>query len=135
MRYYALIDGEKGAYGVSFPDLPGCVAMGETVDEAISNATEAVQDWAIETEAQGDALPAATAPEELAKQSDVAEALSQGALLVVVTLVREAHRSAKANMSLDAGVLAAIDASASHLRVNRSEMVEILAKRVLPALG
>jgi len=34
-RYTALIDGEAGAYGVSFPDLPGCVAMGRTVDEAV----------------------------------------------------------------------------------------------------
>jgi len=30
LRYPALIDGEKGAYGVTFPDLPGIVAMGET---------------------------------------------------------------------------------------------------------
>ena len=27
-RYPALIDGEKGTYGVTFPDLPGIVAMG-----------------------------------------------------------------------------------------------------------
>ena len=33
-RYPALIDGETGAYGVTFPDLPGVVAMGATLDEA-----------------------------------------------------------------------------------------------------
>ena len=38
MRYPALIDGEAGAYGVVFPDLPGCVAMGSTIDEALGNA-------------------------------------------------------------------------------------------------
>ena len=27
LRYPALIDGEDGAYGVTFPDLPGVVAM------------------------------------------------------------------------------------------------------------
>ena len=32
-RHPALLDGERGAHGVSFPDLPGIVAMGETVDE------------------------------------------------------------------------------------------------------
>jgi len=42
VRYPALIDGEKGAYGVSFPDLPGIVAMGDTIDEALMNAEEAL---------------------------------------------------------------------------------------------
>ena len=37
-RYPALIDGETGAYGVTFPDLPGIVAMGATLDEALLNA-------------------------------------------------------------------------------------------------
>ena len=49
-RYPALLDGERGAYGVSFPDLPGIVAMGETVDEAVANAEEALRDYAAETE-------------------------------------------------------------------------------------
>jgi len=34
-RYVVLIDqAEDGAYGVVFPDLPGCTAMGDTVEEA-----------------------------------------------------------------------------------------------------
>jgi len=41
MRYPAVIDGKKGAYGVTFPDLPGIVAMGKTLDEALVNAEEA----------------------------------------------------------------------------------------------
>ena len=40
IEYPALIDGKDGAYGVAFPDLPGIVAMGDTRDEAISNAAE-----------------------------------------------------------------------------------------------
>ena len=43
-RYYALIDGEAGGYGIVFPDLPGCTAMGATIDEAIGNAAEALRD-------------------------------------------------------------------------------------------
>ena len=45
MRYPALIDSQTGAYGVAFPDLPGCVAMGNTVEEAIENAESALRDW------------------------------------------------------------------------------------------
>ena len=51
MRYPALIDGERGAYGVVFPDIEGIAAMGETLEEAIQNGAFAVlQDYAIEIE-------------------------------------------------------------------------------------
>ncbi len=54
IRYPALIDGTKGAYGVSFPDLPGIVAMGKTIEEAIANAQAALRDYMIETESDGE---------------------------------------------------------------------------------
>lgn len=34
--------GAKKQYGVTVPDLPGCVTTGETVDKAMSNATKAI---------------------------------------------------------------------------------------------
>ena len=64
--YPALIDGTKGAYGVTFPDLPGIVAMGQTVDEAILNAKEALNDYAIETQTDGDLLTPPTPPDQVA---------------------------------------------------------------------
>ena len=33
------------AYGVVFPDLPGCTAMGRTLDEALQHAMEAASEW------------------------------------------------------------------------------------------
>ena len=56
LRYPALIDGKKGAYGVTFPDLPGIIAMGKTVDEAMLNAEEALRDYAVETERDGEEI-------------------------------------------------------------------------------
>lgn len=38
-------DIEEGGYVVSFPDLPGCLAEGGTIGEAIENATEAKRIW------------------------------------------------------------------------------------------
>ena len=64
-RYPALLDGERGAYGVSFPDLPGIVAMGETVDEALVNAEEALRDYVIEAKRTGGAVEPPTPPEQL----------------------------------------------------------------------
>jgi predicted RNase H-like HicB family nuclease len=38
----ALVHGVPGAYGVSFPDFPGCIAGGETVDEALRRGRDAL---------------------------------------------------------------------------------------------
>lgn len=38
-------DIEEGGYAVSFPDLPGCMSLGDTVEEAIRNANEAKYCW------------------------------------------------------------------------------------------
>lgn len=38
-------DPDEGGYVVSFPDLPGCLSEGETVEEAVKNATDAKKEW------------------------------------------------------------------------------------------
>jgi predicted RNase H-like HicB family nuclease len=47
MRYPIAIEigDEKTTYGVTVPDLPGCFSAGDTLDEAISNAKEAMLLW------------------------------------------------------------------------------------------
>lgn len=52
-QYPAFVDGETGAYGVTFPDLLGIVAMGETMDDALVHAEEALRDYVTETERNG----------------------------------------------------------------------------------
>ena len=38
-------DIDEGGYAVRYPDLPGCVTVGETIDEAFINAQEAKKIW------------------------------------------------------------------------------------------
>jgi predicted RNase H-like HicB family nuclease len=41
--YIAVVEeSPEGGYGVSFPDLPGCVSAGDDLDEACTNAVEAL---------------------------------------------------------------------------------------------
>jgi len=131
-RYVALIDGEPGAFGVVIPDCPGCVAMGDTLDEALDSAAEVLRDWVEAIEAQGGTAPPPRPPDAVR-----AEAEAQGvvATYASVPLIRHLGRPVKANLSLDSGILAAIDATASRLGVTRSALVEMLAKQGLPALG
>lgn len=38
-------DIDEGGFIVSYPDLPGCLSMGESVEEAYRNALEAKYEW------------------------------------------------------------------------------------------
>lgn len=133
MRYTALIDGSDGAFGVTFPDLPGCTAMGASVDEALTSAASALRVWAEAFVAGGNEMPQPTGVDALRKDPDVREALAEGAALASVVLVAGLGRPVKANMSLDSGVLADIDDAAKRLGLTRSGMVERLASDGLRA--
>lgn len=134
-RYTALIDGAAGAYGVVFPDLPGCTAMGATLDAALCNAADAMRDWVDVTLENGGAIPSPQPVEALRTEPDVAQALREGASLASVPLVRETGHAAKANLSLHAGILSAIDAEAARRKLTRSAFVELMAKTALPDMA
>ncbi len=121
-RYPALIDGETGACGVTFPDLPGVVAMGATLDDALLNAEEALRDYATETEKDGRTL---VAPGLLEDVSSAA-----GSTLVTVPLIRLSGRNVRANLTLDEGVVAFIDGEARRRRMTRTAFVEWMARRI-----
>ena len=38
-------DKEEGGFVVSYPDLPGCITCGETVESAVTNALDAKKAW------------------------------------------------------------------------------------------
>ena len=79
-RYPAFVDGEAGAYGVTFPDLPGIVAMGETMDDALVHAEEALRDYVTETERDGAQVVEASPAENVTPP--------EGSVLVAIPLVR-----------------------------------------------
>ena len=83
-RYPAIIDGERGAYGVVIPDMPGaCCAMGDTVDEALANAEEVLADFVDILEADGVPLPRPSAIEDVT--------IEDGEMVAYVTLNVPAH--------------------------------------------
>ena len=59
MRYPIAIEpgDESTAFGVVVPDLPGCFSAGDTIDEAITNAEEAIDAWIESALDQGQEIP------------------------------------------------------------------------------
>ena len=42
-------DKEEGGFVVSYPELPGCITCGETMESAIANAQDAKKAWVQES--------------------------------------------------------------------------------------
>lgn len=60
---------ESSGYSVDFPDLPGCVSAGETLEEALSMAREALSLHLYGMSEDGIAFPDATDPAEIPGES------------------------------------------------------------------
>jgi predicted RNase H-like HicB family nuclease len=72
--YIALVHKDDGtSYGVSFPDVPGCVFAGDTFEEAVANAAEALVAHFARMKADGDDIPAPRSFEVLRRDPDLAE--------------------------------------------------------------
>jgi len=128
MRYIALVDGKAGAYGVVVPDLPGCTSAGATTDEALHNTVEAVRLWVEDAIDDGETLPTPRSVETLRADPEIAAALKDGAALAIVPLLLDAGRPVRANLSLDSGLLDAIDEAAKAHGLTRSAFLASAAR-------
>lgn len=69
MRRYTIVlipDPHEGGYTVTVPTLPGCITEGDTADEALNNARDAIRLYLKDLAESGEPLPEETAPPELA---------------------------------------------------------------------
>jgi predicted RNase H-like HicB family nuclease len=68
MEYIAYLHKDKNSdFGVSFPDFPGCVTAGKTLEEARKLAVEALTLHMAGMIEDGEALPEASTLDQLAK--------------------------------------------------------------------
>jgi predicted RNase H-like HicB family nuclease len=91
--YIALVHKDAGtSYSVSFPDVPGCISAGDTLEEALINAGEALAAHLALMRDDGDTIPAPRSFEELRRDpeflADAADA--------IVTVVQERRLPAEA---------------------------------------
>ncbi|MEJ2117400.1 MAG: type II toxin-antitoxin system HicB family antitoxin [Pseudolabrys sp.] len=55
--YIALVHKDEGtSYGVSFPDVPGCISAGDAFEEAVANAAEALAGHVAAMRADGETV-------------------------------------------------------------------------------
>jgi predicted RNase H-like HicB family nuclease len=111
MRYPIAIElGGDTAYGVAVPDLPGVFSAGDTLDEALANAEEAILLGLEDYLERGEAFPA---PSDLAAL--VAGKTYRGWtwFVVDVDISKLSTKAVRVNITLPDRVLSSIDAYAT----------------------
>ena len=123
MHYVAVIDKDEGsAYGVRFPDVPGCFSAADTLDEIVPNAIEALALFFEDRES----IPARGIE---AIREEVAEDLAAGAVLMMIPHIFDLRRVVRVNVSFNKGLLDTLDEAARARGMTRSAFVAKAATR------
>lgn len=120
--FYAIVDkDEDSAFGVRFPDLPGCFSAADRIEEVLPNACAALEFWFEDGEE--------VAPRTLeAIRVEAADDIAAGAFVISVPRIRRLGRQVRANISLDRGMLDAIDRAAGERSLTRSAFLADAAR-------
>ena len=130
MRYPVVIHKDKSSdYGITVPDLPGCFSAGDTMEEALTNAVEAIECHLEGLLFDGEAIPQAQAIETHLENADFAGGTWA---LVSVDLSRLASKAKRINITLPERVLALVDEQARREGETRSGL---LARAALDYIG
>jgi len=118
MEYIAYLHKDRNSdYGVSFPDFPGCVTAGSTLEEARSMAAEALSLHVAGMREDGEAIPKPSSLDDL--RSDPA---MKGAV-AFLTEVREPEKTVRINITARKSQIAEIDRRARAKGLTRSSYI------------
>ena len=130
MRFVAFLHTDGDGWGISFPDFPGCVSDGATEDEALARGEEALAFHVEGMREDGETLPAPRSVAAIMADPDLAH-WRDGAVVAYVPLLLDRGSPRRVNVSLDPGLLEAIDREASRRRMTRSAFLSSAARAEL----
>jgi predicted RNase H-like HicB family nuclease len=125
--YIALIHKDpRSEFGVSFPDFPGCISAGATLDDARTRAEEALAFHVEGIAEDGDAIPEPSSLEEI-----MAEPENRDGVAVLIPLREQTARTVRVNITLPEATLAEIDRYAEAHGFTRSGFLAQAAKQAM----
>lgn len=113
---------ENTDYGVCFPDFPGCITAGSTMEELVAMAKEA-----LEFHMQGMVEDGERLPQPMSLKQAKAHEFAEDADAFVVIEAQPPSKPVRVNVMLDSAVLAQI----SRVSKNRSEFLNEAAREKL----
>lgn len=120
MRYPVIMHTENHrTFGVTVPDLPGCFSAGDSIEEAIDNAHEAIMLYVEDMVAEDESIPL---PSEIVDMSDFYPDEGMALLAYVdVDLEPVLGPAKRINITIRPTMLRIIDIRAKARGMNRSE--------------
>ncbi len=122
--YYAVFEKGDSGYLVSFPDLKGCNTFGDSMEDAIEMAEDALAGWLEASEPEFVKKPSDY--ETIAKHFNTKNETIM-AIQVRKDLILAYAPKQKVNLSLSVQTVELIDASAKKAGLNRSAFIDNLA--------
>ena len=127
-NYIAIVHKEsKSDFGVSFPDFPGCITAGQTVDEVKDLAQEALELHVKGMIEDGDEMPAPSKLEDIMADADYADTVAY----MVVSIPDTKPRTVRVNITVPEMTLKQIDAAAKKRGMSRSSFLVHLAQNAI----
>ena len=111
-------------YGVSFPDLPGCVTAGTTLDEARAFAEEALTLHLAGMVEDGEAIPEPSSLEAIMREAE-----NRKNVVTLVSAREPAQKSVRINITMPEDMLHRIDDFAQQRGMNRSGFLVFAARK------
>jgi predicted RNase H-like HicB family nuclease len=121
--YVGILDGAKDVWGVRIPDVAGCYGGGATPEAAIADAISALREVAAHFATKGVELEPPRSMQDVIEDKGAKFSPAAGESLVMIPLILDRGRPVKANISLDAGLLEAIDQESARRGLTRSSFL------------
>jgi predicted RNase H-like HicB family nuclease len=119
-HYLAALEPDgHGGFGVFFPDLPGLASAGDSQDEAIAEAVQALAGHVAAMRDDGDVIPRPRSLDAL-RHDRKAWADIKGLILVAIPLLDVGGQSVRVNISATRREIEAIDEAARRRGLTRS---------------
>lgn len=125
-QVYALVHEENGAFGISFPDFPGCTSTGASAEEALERGRVALAFHIEGMIEDGEPMPRLRPLAELRADPDFRDA-AEGAAIALVP-VDLPGKVVRVNVSIDETLLDQIDRAARAEGKSRSAFLASAAR-------
>jgi predicted RNase H-like HicB family nuclease len=116
---------------VSFPDFPGCITAGKTIDEAKDLAYEALLLHWEGLREDGEPLPAPTNLEDIVADPENADAMA----FLVVSVPDAQGKAKRINITIPEETLRRVDSAAKRRGLSRSSFLTRAAQEVMEQEG
>ena len=127
-NYVAVVHKDpKSDFGVSFPDFPGCITAGTSIDEAKDMANDALSLHVKGLLEDGEDIPSPSKLEDIMENPEYSDSVA----ILVVSVPETKPRSVRVNITVPEDILRKIDNVAKQRGMSRSSFLVNAAQNAI----